>query len=474
LAAAILVAGSRLIEGSDPDDPWMPVLGSYDPETGLFSIVLHDLFIEGSTVVLIEDPELAPLSVEETGLRESTDELTFDVRCHGFLLDPGKCNSEDETKLEGHLKTAYDKYVAIGYEEPALLKHGARVRLSLQGLKIFERFGSPEYYGNLIVDPDNRNCDSDTGAQYEAQHRFIIFCYRKDEHDDSYMESIARHEMFHAFQHDEPLFHNAYNHTSSVNAAQVEDFNWISEGTAAVAEESSAQEMNRSSIVNRPLHPMYEALTASDYKPKVDKHDGTPEQIAYQSQDFWVYFGRKNGLGLDYLRSLFERGATPEAADAFFRELHHTSLAEEYWGWVKNQAMERTIDLDATTPDGCDIDVGRDLPVIGQFQVMPYPQPEFNRPLDGALPRLTAQVVMINIIADVGPTTITIDEPADGLEYKIYRDGEPGCDGVDDKERRFDELKGNEDDIYVVLANTNSQAGNWVGYTLQVKPTSVP
>jgi hypothetical protein len=48
---------------------------------------------------------------------------------------------------------------------------------------------------------------------------------------------------------------------------------------------------------------------------------------------------------------------------------------------------------------------------------MPYPQPEFNRPLDGALPRLTAQVVMINIIADVGPTTITIDEPAQGLVY---------------------------------------------------------
>jgi hypothetical protein len=232
--------------------------------------------------------------------------------------------------------------------------------------------------------------------------------------------------------------------------------------------------MNRSSIVNRPLHPIYKALTASDYKPKVAKDKGIPEQIAYQVQDFWVYFGRKKGLGLDYLRSLFELGATPQAADTFFRDLHQTSLADEYWAWVKNQAMERTIDLDATTPDGCDIDVGRDLPVIGQFLVMPYPQPEFNRPLDGALPRLTAQVVTINIIADVGPTTITIDEPAEGLVYKIYRDGEPGCDGVKDKERHFDELKGNQDDVYVVLANTNTQAGNWVGYTLRVTPTSAP
>jgi hypothetical protein len=136
--------------------------------------------------------------------------------------------------------------------------------------------------------------------------------------------------------------------------------------------------------------------------------------------------------------------------------------------------MERAVDLDATTPDGCDIDVDRDLPVIGEFGVLPYPDVEINRPLEGALPRLTAQVVMINIIADVGPTTITIDEPAEGLVYKVYRDGEPGCVGVADKERRFDELKGNVDDLYVVLANTNSQAGNWAGYTLQVMPTPVP
>ena len=471
LAAAILVPAVRLIEGSDPADPWMPVLGFYDPETGLFSIVLHDLFIEGSTVVLIEQPDLAPLSVvEETALKASADELTFDVRCHGFFLEPGECNSEDETKLESYLKAAYDKYVAIGYEEPALLKHGARVRFTLEGLRIFEQFRSPEYYGNLIVDAEDRDCDPEDLAQYRADRRIIIFCYLRGEHDEPTMERVARHEMFHAFQHDAPLFHDDYINTSAVNAAEVEDLNWISEGTAAVAEDSSAQEMNRGNIVNRPLHPIYTALTASDYK-----HGVASEQIAYLAQDFWVYFGRKKGLGLDYLRLLFDRGANPEAADAFFRELHQTSLADEYWGWVKNQAMERTIDLDATTPDGCDIDVARDLPVIGEFQVLPYPHVEINRPLEGALPRLTAEVVMINIIADVGPTTITVGEPAEGLAYKIYRDGELGCESVDDnRERRFDALKADQDDIYVVLANTNREVGNWVGYTLQVMPTPAP
>ena len=82
---------------------------------------------------------------------------------------------------------------------------------------------------------------------------------------------------------------------------------------------------------------------------------------------------------------------------------------------------------------------------------------------------------MINIIADVGPTTITVGEPAEGLAYKIYRDEELGCESVDDnRERRFDELKADQDDIYVVLANTNREVGNWVGYTLQVMPTSAP
>ena len=71
--------------------------------------------------------------------------------------------------------------------------------------------------------------------------------------------------------------------------------------------------------------------------------------MASLAQDFWVYFSRKEGLGLDYLRLLFDRGADPEAGGAFFRGLNQTSLADEYWGWVKGQAMERTIDLDATT-----------------------------------------------------------------------------------------------------------------------------
>ena len=82
--------------------------------------------------------------VEETALKASADELTFDVRCHGFFLEPGECNSEDETKLEKlHPKAAYDKYVAIGYEEPALLKHGARVRFTLEGSNVLQAVSLP-------------------------------------------------------------------------------------------------------------------------------------------------------------------------------------------------------------------------------------------------------------------------------------------------------------------------------------------
>ena len=49
----------------------------------------------------------------------------------------------------------------------------------------------------------------------------------------------------------------------------------------------------------------------------------------------------KNSLGLGYLKPLFERGGTTEAAAQFFAEVHGTTLGAEYWGWVKNQAIEK-------------------------------------------------------------------------------------------------------------------------------------
>jgi NAD(P)-dependent dehydrogenase (short-subunit alcohol dehydrogenase family) len=59
--------------------------------------------------------------------------------------------------------------------------------------------------------------------------------------------------------------------------------------------------------------------------------------------------------GQDELKPLFERGGTTvEAANFLFRD-HDTTLAEEYWRWVKNQAIEKTIPFAEVTQDPCQI-----------------------------------------------------------------------------------------------------------------------
>ena len=81
----------------------------------------------------------------------------------------------------------------------------------------------------------------------------------------------------------------------------------------------------------------------------------------------------KNSLGLDYLKPLFERGGTTEAAAQFFAEVHGTTLGAEYWGWVKNQAIEKEYKIsDAMGEENATWSPGNNA-VIGSVSELPYP-----------------------------------------------------------------------------------------------------
>jgi hypothetical protein len=175
---------------------------------------------------------------------------------------------------------------------------------------------------------------------------------------------------------------------------------------------------------------------------------------------------------LDSLKPLFERGGTTEAAARFFDEVYQMSLGDEYWAWVKNQAMEKAIPLDGFLLNPCNVQ----RTVIGTPQEFEYPVTNPDGPnsliVTETLSRLTARVVPIKIKEDVGRTTITAGRP-DGLAYKVYLDGDPKCAEVDTEhpeyDRTFESLKAGST-IYVILANTQHEPGRRVGYTLEVKP----
>src|SRR5262249_3093003 len=245
----------------------------------------------------------------------------------------------------------------------------------------------------------------------------------------------------------------------------LENDGWIVEGTAAAAEDS-AETMTRSCVLKRLLHPINVALTASHLA-----GDPDPHWIEYRTQDFWVYFGLKNNLGLDYLKPLFELGATPAAADQFFISKHGTSLGAEYWSWVKNHAMEKTIDFDGMLANPGQIE----LDVIGTPRDLLYPPHDAQPSVEGILPRLTSEVVRIvfsggEIGASIYTVTIaatTVSGAADGLKYKVYKEGDPNFADVKDGERIFVQ-EPVPFVVYVILSNIQYQPENSVRYRVSV------
>ena len=220
--------------------------------------------------------------------------------------------------------------------------------------------------------------------------------------------------------------------------------------------------MSRSQFYERVLHPINVGLLATHYL-----HEDGSDWIEYRAQDFWVYFGLKAGLGLDYLMPLFDRGAGPEAADAFFAQEHQTSLGAEYWSWVKNQAMEKTIDFGGRLTDPCRIQAD----VIGTPKQLLYPPLDAPPWVEGSLPRLTSEVVRIIFSGEnLGQTTVraeVTEGTLDQLSYKVYVDGEAGCSELADDARTFEQLVTPEV-VYVILANRQYQPENLIKYRVSV------
>ena len=479
LGIALLGPRSRLLDDLGAEDEWLPIPGYYESESRLFSIALSYLFIEGSIVVLVEHPNLVPLSLPSAQTPSASPQLRsltiqdadFSVKCGNFT-DAGQCLPEDERTFEKRLQDAYDKYTGLGYSGPAL--HHGIMTVNLLGIKNFIRIETAEYTGNQINDGSVEPCVSGPKAQYMTVARIMTFCYQRDHDDDVTVGSETRHEMFHAFQHHfEALNRDVLNATQGVDLDNVlpsqkpaiENYGWIVEGTAAAAEDS-AETMSRSRIHERLLLPLNVALTASHLAGNTD-----PAWIEYRAQDFWVYFGLKKNLGLIYLKTLFAYGATPAGADQFFIIEHGTSLGAEYWGWVKNQAVEKTFDSDRKLGNPGQIN----LEATGTPRGLLYPPRDQLPSVEGTLPRLTSEVVQIVFSAgEIGETSYTVtvaaatvSGAANGLAYKVYKQGETDF-AVQENEPRTFVQEPLPFVVYVILSNVQYQPENSLSYRVSV------
>lgn len=472
LAAAVLVqANSALDDDTGLGSFWTPVRGVYDAGSRVFIVTLDALAIEGATVVLMQHPDVVPVDPAAASSPATRDAgPIFEVRCFN-QFDAPTCDAADEEKFAVLMREAYDDFVRLGFRDPALSREVVGYETLPDGSRQLIVVDVAKYRNISIV--ERGSC---TRSMYinTPMSGIIEFCYNKEKADDVLTKASVRHELFHAFQHGGAARTVSADWSAIKGVAENDryphdgwgEFGLIIEGTAAAAE-SSADAMARTQL--HDLRPFWLTSPLARY--------GDP--TLYESQDFWVYFGRKRGLGLGYLNDLFQRGATITAAAEFFAQGQNppTSLADEYWGWSKNQGFEKTIALDEAPTNPCHFDPS----VASQEFPLPeivYPGPTRGVPLiiDGTLQRLQAGVVKITFQEAAGSITVEANRkgPAEGLAYRVYLEGEADCGQVTDTRpdsapRHFARVSPGET-IYVIVANVQHQRGASLEYEVRLSP----
>jgi hypothetical protein len=164
----------------------------------------------------------------------------------------------------------------------------------------------------------------------------------------------------------------------------------------------------------------------------------------YATQDFWVYTGREQNDTLAYLQPIFGNGATPAHVNATL------NMADAYWSWAKNQVMEHHETMDgAFVSPACT----REVLAYDHLTFLFYPT---QHSVTGHLPPLTSALVEINFqqpSAGVLVSAVNNDSNI-GLRYKVYTDGEAGCQAMPDGPRILPSLPAGAK-RYVLVSNVN-------------------
>jgi hypothetical protein len=222
-----------------------------------------------------------------------------------------------------------------------------------------------------------------------------------------------------------------------------------------------------------PRHPVDRGLANRHLTTNPDPLKLDPYWDPYTPQDFWVYFGLKHGVGLDYLIALFNHGSTTEAANQFFTDVYKSSLGAEYWSWLKNQAMEKVVEIAGGMGAKCTISSSGsvlEVPLgdVPQLQYGPDSPPSL---FTASVQSLTGRLIKITVDPGVGPTVISVSPL--GLAYKTYVDGDPECATADDQhpeqDRTFASIAAGSV-LYLLVANKEYDPKSNITYTVNIAP----
>ncbi|MBW6455441.1 MAG: hypothetical protein K0A98_06100, partial [Trueperaceae bacterium] len=454
------VTGTYLTEQT-----WELLGGVFEPDERYFLTTLARLAAGGRVVALVTGERLrseraARSVVPAVSIRDH--DVAFAVSCVDFDVPTVNnrnltCGDDDEADLEAVLATAYHDFVGLGFPEPYLRRdvEAAGTALDLDAGTVDVALGpfvaELRPFRDVASGGSRWPCGTADGITnlggYATGSQSFFVCIGPNGvldatgHPTGAVDT-ARHEYFHATQYAYP----------GVRSRSTDL--WVIEGTA-VASERSLATMARA---NRPWRPVDVPLTAS----------GDDGLVHYRAQDFFVFAGRELGLGLGYLRSVFEHGGRTSDVDAGLRDLGFAGgLSEMFVRWTRDQA---TVALPPAFGGGCLLAADVATPVA-----LPRGASSPTTSVSGAVPSLSAEVVRVDFAAHPAatyPARLRLAAPVPaGVQVRVL-DG-AGCwrraDLTPLDEFLVEVPVGRAWSTIVVIANTTVDAAAAdLGYALEV------
>jgi hypothetical protein len=479
LGAARLESTALMSHGSSSGRVWLAASGVYDPARRRYVVNMPVLSSEGNVVVLIEHPSFASANSRRKALikrpsfasanyrRQALGEIPvprFEVKCEG-CPDRSAIDDVERALVEAYIDYNKHKFKdpllpRIGDaadDDPALLPPGFAAN-DFTGISVYSR-ADKERCAATVLDTQPRAPAAQTtrNATYSAQGQSLNICLAKGETVDA---TTVRHELFHAIQ-------NAYDSFYRDGSFQ-ED--WLMEGTAVSAAVSTADTTVRDAV-KYPLRRTDVTLTQ-------EKAKGM-SLYPYQAQDFWVHLfnsalnGKPRNHTLGYLADFFTQGAeTVDVATVMLASPErYAPLGEEYWAWVKNQTIEKSVRF-VGMRRACRLEpnlIGEPGQAIMTLEYSPTSttvKVDFQRPLESKLVKIKFR----EGVAEAAKIMVENVEDSDvDLAYKVYlqKDTE-GCQHVKDGMRELLQLETGVT-VFVLLANKAHEESKVPrSYTLKV------
>lgn len=307
---------------------WLPVLGDYDAEAGVYIVTLGTLADAGTTFVAIEHPGITAPPPPEASARSAASgpAVSFSVLCEPWFLSD-QCQHAHEQYAAAELASLYLYYSNNNFKDPNLIQKGFTIYYREPFIPVFVAATPTGTYTGIYIYPNAHVvCRLFSTGHYNVITRTLSLCLSEFGNLNQY---VIAHEYFHAVQ------------GSYWGPIQSPTVDWIVEGTATAAAGAPALQRDP----DRPLRRIDIGLMDRSWRKANDPY-------AYEAQDFFVYLGLSKGESLAYLVDILLADPTAHGVNNAIGQRFQSTLQAEYRNWAKNQVIEKEVDFDPDGPAG--------------------------------------------------------------------------------------------------------------------------